>query len=191
MFADYISLGYNCESGYAVQRYGQTQTNYFDWSSSSTEAVTRVIENRFEGVQLPENLSPDGAMMLDAAYGYRFYGPWTPEKLERRVKRFLTPRGRRLYVLKTPNETPYTIARLLDALGSISEDFELVNVRPQECADRPIRMSHDRYTFHERYLKRYAPDSEIGDLHVISWDRIFQEFPLSPPEAAAKLTLVA
>lgn len=179
-FTDFVSLGGNCECGIAIQHAGQKQSHYFDFTNANATIATRVLEDEFSHVQKPEHVRLDNGMMYDATYGYHFYGdgPWAPEKLKHMIDRFMQPRGRRLYILKTPYETPYALSRLLDALGTISEDFELVHLRPAAFSSSPIGLMHDKYSIHERYLRRYAPPEDAGDFHAASWDALFAEFPL-------------
>ncbi len=188
VYAEYIGLGYNCEVAYEIRRAGQTRAQFFDWASTPVDTISQIIEARFEGAREDIEDDTDG-MVRDKRFFHRFHGPHSAEKVDHLSRRFLTPIGRRCYILKADYVSPGQIVRLMDAIDDINRDYALVVVRT-EIAQNLTCIETGDVRLQTRTLRRFAPLDDASDSHRVSWEAIWSEFQLAASDIGASMHLV-
>jgi SAM-dependent methyltransferase len=192
-FDEYISLGWNCEVAFQVRRVlGRDDASFFNWGIFEIDSLISLIEARFEGTFNADAIAWDADYQLprDHNFDFAFHGPWGFElhddpafliklqahqaKAAHLARRFLTPRGRRLYLYKPPYTMPTEkVERLAELLAEITPDatmaiFRLAHESSSNATHPMLR---------ERVLQRAAPVDDASDGHLASWDTVFAEFP--------------
>ncbi|MGY0797595.1 DUF1796 family putative cysteine peptidase [Lysobacter sp. A286] len=85
MYAKVISIGATCQTAKQIRnQLGQNEAYYFDWLISPLPAVIKAIENDFEEILLPENLtySDDRKIrLIDSANGLQYQHDFPIDRL--------------------------------------------------------------------------------------------------------------
>lgn len=206
MYDSYVSLGSNCEPAFQFRRlWGRDVSGYFNWMVTPLPALVEVVAADFQGLFARENLEPvhEHTMVRDTRFGVTFHSPFHrrlgstfegPEfdqlhegflgKLAYLAAKFRAnaqSNASTLYILKTdlPDARAHA-GRLRDILLARYPDhrFDLLVL---QSADRS-EAQWDEPRMFNRYLRRFAPVDDARDGHLESWDRIFAEFPATPPQ---------
>ena len=191
--AEYISLGYNCEVAFQLQRSAhQNASSFFDWGIFELESICYLIENRFAKILLAENLEWDSrnSLFFKRLFRYSFHGPWLDgnpsddsdfyckldiyrNKCMYLSNRFLNPDRPRVYFYKNSGDvSPHLVVRIVKLLQDISSNFHLVLLRNAE--QRILNINSP--IVYERILNRFAPEGNARDSHVASWNKVLTEF---------------
>ena len=182
MFDEYVSLGFNCEIAFQLQRrLGREPAGFFNWRITEADALLSLLRSDFADLLRPEAIGPgeNVAMLTDRTHGYQLHVPACMvaerAKMEHLASRFRDPIGRRCYILKPRPETGMTrgqVAALISLLDAIDPDFHLVVLQQEQRQTLlPDRVS-------EHVLDFFAPMHAADQGDEAGYDRLFDAFPL-------------
>lgn len=175
MFNEYVSLGSNCEVAFQLDRVAPLRRKHlFDWKVTPLSALLDLLENRFAGIA--ESVVPgehDG-MTMDARYGFQFHNQPVHQEREKCAylsERFMSPDGRRCYILKPqtpPSDCDLILLRRL--LDRFDHDYALVVLRRPDDPASAICDSH--------VLRFFAPNHAANEGDEAGYDDLFASYPL-------------
>lgn len=192
-FAQYVSLGGNCEVAFQFRRaLGRDESSFFSWDFVSVPQVVALLENRFAGILEAQNIASwvdADRMAWDKAYGYRFHSPFAtaephddPEfdsrlaehrqKAAYLIQKLYADAGPRAYFIVLREAwTPQDLTRLNELLSDIGHDYQLVVLSDTDATlDLGPNVAFRRLT-------HLAPVEDAPAGHEPSWDAVFAEFP--------------
>lgn len=175
MFDEYVSLGFNCEVAFQLDRVAPARRkHFFDWKITPLAALRLLLENRFADVAQTVAPGDHDGMTMDSRYGFQFHNQPVHQEREKcayLADRFLSPDGRRCYILKPESgATERDIKDIRGLLDRFDEGYELVVLR------RPDDLNLAGETAHT--LRFFAPLHAANEGDVAAYDRLFARFPL-------------
>ncbi len=177
----FISLGQNCEFGFAQRAFGAEPLDLLRWASTPLHVLIDLLRNRFAGIGDPEQIRvyhpPNREYMIEHT-GYRFIwhafakeGEATAEELKRRECRRL-PRlaeilmdhlteGRRICVIKRDNGlTPEHLMPLMTAIRGYGASPVLL-VHCTDDAEKIGTVRHLGGGLFLGFLERFSDPAEV------------------------------
>lgn len=175
MFDEYVSLGLNCEVAFQLDRVAlERRKHFFDWKITPHAALRSLLENRFAGVAATVAPGEHDGMTMDARYGFQFHNQPVHQEREKcayLANRFLSPDGRRCYILKPESgAAERDIQALCYQLDRFDRDYKLVVLR------RPNGPNLAGETVH--MLDFFAPVHAANEGDVAGYNRLFDRYPL-------------
>jgi hypothetical protein len=202
MYDEYISLGGRCETAFQFRRVlGRDSSSFFSWNVTPLPSLIRLLETDFAGILQPETLAPNEWLVYDQSADYSFHlhgegrkskehpdflnnlaqfkekADYLIQKLRddarsgKRIAYFY--RAEENYDLKPQAE------RVRDLLAALHGGINFTLIFVQEESRRTPDWNIEGVR--NRYLTRFAPFNDQGDAHLLSWDKIFREFPHKEP----------
>jgi SAM-dependent methyltransferase len=197
----FVSLGDNCEFGFA-QRHHQVETGgLLRWSIVPPDALIRCLRNRFSGLYEFDNLVPFAVdMVLDQATGLAFHSEIRSKQsggnlifvdpLQRRREiyseefdkiRYLTRKllgqldaGKFVFVYKNNSGVGLTLcADMANALSSYNQKNILLIVESDPT--RPPSLSRLSKSLYLGTIEKFAPYTTADDIKQESWDFLVRQ----------------
>jgi len=199
VFANYVSLGRDCEVGFQLKRVlGAQEAGFFNWNITDAPALLALLQHDFSGILEAENLSlyGGGSLVHDRSHNFMVHHEFDTElfsqapdfdrKLEKLRDKFVYFIEKFRETAASPDKTVYFYKCFHSEARDLATALQPLLARYH--GDNPFNIvviqTQDRFEpdwglpgIHNRYVKRFAPHEDTPDAHVPSWDNIFREFP--------------
>lgn len=206
MYDFYTSVGENCEVAFQIRRIlGFDDSSFFSWNITTTSAFNALIDGQFSGIMETDNLRfHSGSLIRDSKYDYMFHSDFECVEstiFENYENNLNSNRDKARYLIGKLRENASSDGKILyiHKYSSLLDDGVCSSARfkAEGMLERLMRLHGGRGNFDllfvqdaavseddwgvpnlkNRYLARLAPFADATDGHVLSWDRLFAEFP--------------